>query len=178
MVRTLAVLFTAVLAVPALGQAQDSKSSDLAKQLSQLLDEKKLDAIAAADPQSPGTFAAALYFPGTQLLVVSAKYSAPSLMNDKLAKKDYRDIYVDLSSASVAGSKVFVMDTFADGLVSHPKGDTPADSVERGGATLSFDGDPKRAKQTETEYTKAFTDADAAYSQILQLLITKLKSGT
>lgn len=178
MVRTLAVLFAAVLAVPALGRAQDSKSSDLAKQLSQLLDEKKLDAIAAADPQAPGTFAAALYFPGTQLLVVSAKYSAPSLLNDKLTKKDYRDIYVDLSSASVAGSKVFVMDTFADGLVSHPKGDAPADSVERAGATLSFDGDLKRAKQTEAEYAKAFTDADAAYSKILQLLITKLKSGT
>lgn len=178
MVRTLAVLFTAVLAAPALGLAQDSKSSDLAKQLSQLLDEKKLDAIAAADPQAPGTFAAALYFPGTQLLVVSAKYSAPSLLNEKLTKKDYHDVYVDLSSASVAGSKTFVMDTFADGLLVRPKGDAPADSVERAGATFSFDGDFKKAKQTEAEYTKAFTDADNAYSQILQLLITKLKSGT
>lgn len=178
MVRTLTVLFAAILALPALGRAQDSKSSDLVKQLSQLLDEKKLDSIAAADPQAPGTFAAALYFPGTQLLVVSAKYSAPALLTDKLTKKDYRDVYVDLSSASVAGSKLFVMDTFADGLMLRPKGDAPPDSVERGSTTLSFDGDFKKAKQTEAEYTKAFTDADAAYSRILQLLITKLKSGT
>src|SRR5262249_13568823 len=60
MVRTLAVLFAIVVAAPGAARAQDSKSSDLAKQLAQLLDEKKLDAIAVADPQTPGSFAAAL----------------------------------------------------------------------------------------------------------------------
>ena len=178
MVRTLAVLFAAVLAVPAAARAQESKSADLAKQLAQLLDEKKLDAIASADAQTPGSFAAALYFPGTQLLVVSAQYSAPSLLNDKLTKKDYRDVYVDLSSASVAGSKVFVMDTFADGLVAKPKGDAPADSVERNAVMLSFDGEPKKSKMSDADYAKAFQEADAAYAQMLQVLITKLKSGT
>ena len=178
MVRTLAVLFAAALAVPAAARAQEPKSTDLARQLAQLLDEKKLDAIASADAQTPGSFAAALYFPGTQLLVVSAQYSAPSLLNDKLTKKDYRDVYVDLSSASVAGSKVFVMDTFADGLVAKPKGDAPADSVERNAATVSFDGEPKKAKMSEADYAKAFQEADAAYAQMLQVLITKLKSGT
>jgi hypothetical protein len=178
MVRSLAVLFAAVLALPAAARAQEAKSPDLVKQLGQLLDDKKLDAVASADPQSPGNFAAALYFPGTQLLVVSAKYAAPALLNEKLAKKDYRDVYVDLSSAFVPGSKIFVMDTLGDGLVAKPRGDTPPDSIERGNATLTFDGDYKRAKQTEAEYTKAFQEADAAYSQILQLLITKLKAGT
>jgi hypothetical protein len=178
MVRSLAVLFAAILALPAVTRAQDAKSADLVKQLGQLLDEKKLDAVASADPQSPGSYAAALYFPGTQLLVVSAKYAAPSLLNEKLTKKDYRDIYVDLSSAFVPGSKVFVMDTMGDGLVAKPHGDTPPDSIERGAATLTFDGDYKKAKQSEAEYGKAFQDADAAYAQILQLLITKLKSGT
>jgi hypothetical protein len=178
MLRTLAVLLVAILALPVAASAQDAKSADLAKQLAQLLDEKKLDAIAAADAQNAGVYVAALYFPGTQLLAVSAKYSAPALLNEKLTKKDYRDIYVDLSAASVAGSKVFVMDTFADGLVARPKADAPADSVEKGGATVSFDGDPKKAKQSDAEYAKAFGDADDAYARILQLLITKLKSGT
>jgi hypothetical protein len=178
MLRPLAVLFAAVLAVPAVVPAQDAKSVDLAKQLAQLLDEKKLDAVAAADPQTPGTYAAALYFPGTQFLVVSAKYSAPQLLNDKLTKKDYRDVYVDLSSAFVAGSKVFVMDTFGDGLVAKPKGDAPADSIERNGATVSFDGDYKKAKLSEAEYGKSFDEADQAYAHILSVLITKLKSGT
>ena len=169
MARVLAILFAAVLAVPAVAGAQDSKSADLAKQLAQLLDEKKIDAIAAADAE-PGSFIAALYFPGTQLLAVSAKYSAPQLLNEKLAKKDYRDVYVDLSSASTPGTKVFVMDTFADGLVAKPKGDSPADSVDMPNGSTSFDGDAKKAK--------TFSDADAAYVKILQALIAKLKSGS
>jgi hypothetical protein len=178
--RATAVLFAAVLAFPVLVPAQESKSADLAKQLAQLLDEKKMDAIAAADAEIPGTYVAALYFPGTQLLVVSAKYSAPQLLNEKLTKKDYRDIYVDLSSAFVAGTKVFVMDTFADGLVAKPKADTPADSIERPGpgGNASFDGDPKKAKMSDAEYTKAFDEAEAAYEKMLQALIAKLKSGT
>ena len=178
MARALAVLIAAVLSVPAAAAAQDVKSADLAKQLAQLLDEKKLEAIATADAANPDAFVAALYFPGTQLLAVSAKYAAPGLLNDKLAKKDYRDIYIDLSSASVAGSKVFVMDTFADGLVAKPKGDNPADSVERGTATTAFDGEPKKAKISDADYAKAYEECEAAYVKILQALITKLKSGT
>ncbi len=177
MVRTPAVLIAVVLALPVAARAQDVKSADLAKQLAQLLDEKKLDAIAAADPQTAGAFAAALYYPGTELLVVSAKYAAPSLLTDKIAQKNYRDVYVDLSSASVAGSKIFVMDIGADGLVPKPKGDTPADSIERGNTSVAFDGEYKKAKMSEAEYTKAFTQADADYAQILQLLIAKLKAG-
>jgi hypothetical protein len=178
MVRSLAVLFALVLAAPGAARAQDAKSADLAKQLAQLLDEKKLDAIAAADPQAAGSFVAALYYPGTELLVVSAKYSAPALMTAALAKKDYHEVYADLSAASIAGSKVFVMDIAADGLVARPKGDTPADSVERNGASVSFDGDPKKAKMSDADYNKAFQDADVAYAQALQLLISKLRSGT
>jgi hypothetical protein len=109
---------------------------------------------------------------------VPARYSAPSLLNDKLAKKDFHDVYVDLSSASVAGSKIFVMDMFADGLFAKPKGDTPPDSIERGDTSVTFDGDPKKAKMTDAAYAKAFQEADAAYAQILQLLISKLRSGT
>lgn len=178
MVRPLAVLFALVLSVPSAARAQDSKSADLARQLAQLLDEKKLDSIAAADPQAPGTFAAALYYPGTEFLVVSAKYSAPALMNDALAKKDYHEVYADLSAASVAGSKVFVMDINADGLVAKPKGDSPPDSVERGTASVTFDGDAKKAKMSDADYAKAFQEADDAYAKILQLLISKLKTGT
>ena len=116
MVVALAVLFAAVLAVPAPAvpapaAPHDSTSADLAKQLAQLLDDKKPDAISAADADAPGLFGAALFFPGTPLPAVSAKFSAPSLLNGSW-KKDYRRLR-HLSSASVAGSKVFVMDTFA-----------------------------------------------------------------
>ena len=98
--------FLSVGAASALAQ-EGPKSAAAAKQLGETLDRLKLDAIAAPDPADATTFVAALYFQGGQLLVVSAKYSAPTLLVAKLAKKDYRDIYIDLNAASVAGSKVF-----------------------------------------------------------------------
>ncbi len=173
--QTGAVLFAALLLAPTAARAQ-AKSTDLAKQLGQMLDGKKMDCIAAADAQNADGFVAALYFPGTQLLVVSAKYAAPQLLAEKLLQKNYRDIYIDLSSASVAGSKLFVMDTFADGLVAKPGGDTAADSVDQGTTQLTFDGNWKKAKMSEAEYMKAFDDAEAGYVRALQILIAKLKA--
>jgi hypothetical protein len=180
MVCRLAVMLLslAFVSVPAAARAQDAKSPELAKQLAELLDAKKIDAFAAADAQNAGTYVALLYFPGTQLLVVSAKYSAPRMLDDLLQKKDYRGVYVELSSASITATKVFVMDTFADGLVAKPNGGTASDSVERAGTQLTFDGEWKKAKQTEADYMKAFGECDHAYGQALQLLLAKLKSTT
>jgi len=169
--RCLAVLSVscALLLGPAPATAQDSKSSAAAKQLTEALDRLKLDAIAAPDPTDASTFVAALYFQGGQLLVVSAKYSAPTLLTAKLAKKDYRDVYIDLNAASVAGSKIFVMDQTCDGLVARP-GDNAPDTWEEGTMTTVFDGDWKKAKISEDEYTKAFAGADDRYARILTLL--------
>lgn len=176
--HAVAILAAALLVAPA-AHAQDAKSAELARQFAQLLDQKKLDAVAAADAQTPGAFLAALYFPGTQLLVVSAKYSAPTLLTELLARKDYRGVYAELVSASVAGSKLFVMDAYADGLVVKPSGSNPPDSVETGAASATFDGEWRKAKIAEADYIKTFTDADEAYARALQALITHLKaSGT
>ena len=177
--RTLVALSVIVLSVPAAARAQDLKSSDVAKQLTQLLDSKKIETVAMADAQNPGTYVAALYFPGTQLLVVSAKYAAPAMLTELLARKDFRGVYVELTSASVPSSKLFVMDAYANGLQPKPSGDQPADSVERGGTHSTFDGGWKKAKIPEADYMKTFSDADAAYTHALQLLISSLKgSGT
>ena len=173
-----AALAAAVVCAPLLAAPQESKSSGLAKELAQLLDAKKMDSIAAADSQNLGTYVAALYFPGTQLLVVSAKYAAPPLLNEKIGKKNYRDVYIDLNSASVAGSKMLVMDLNADGLVAKPVDNQGADNCEMGGKAIMFDGEWKKAKLSEAAYTKAFGTADDAYSHALEILINQLKSGT
>jgi len=180
MVCRLAVILAllTVVFVPGTARAQDAKSADLAKQLTDVLDNKKIDAFAAADAQNPGTYVAVLYFPGTQLLVVSAKYAAPQMLNDLLAKKDYRGVYVELSSASITATKVFVMDTFADGLMPKPGGGTASDSVERAGTQVTFDGEWKKAKLSEADYMKAFGECDTAYGHALQQLLSKLKSTT
>src|SRR3954469_11223778 len=95
---------------------QSSRSVSAAKELTQALEAAKLDSIAAVDPADPTMFSAALYISGSQLLVVSAKYAAPPLLAAKIKTKEYRDVYVDLSSASVAGTKVFIIDQNCDGL--------------------------------------------------------------
>jgi hypothetical protein len=167
----------AVVAWPAVAFAQATpKSAAAAKQLSDTLDRLKMDSIAAPDPADPMTFVAALYFQGGQLLVVSAKYSAPTLLTAKLAKKDYRDVYIDLNAASVAGSKIFVMDQQCDGLVAKP-GDSAPDTWEKGPTTTAFDGDWKKAKMSEDEYFKAFAAADEQYARILTLLADQAKKA-
>jgi hypothetical protein len=180
--RTVAAPFTAavvfVLAlVPsaAAPPGQESKSSAVAKELAQALDAAKMDSIAAADPADPTAFVAALYFQGAQLLVVSAKYSAPSLLVTKIDAKEYRDIYIDLQSASVSGSKVFVQDQLANGLLPKPVDDAPADIWEAA-KSMSFDGDWKKAKISETEYMKTYSQADERYAQMLTLLLGKVKT--
>jgi hypothetical protein len=156
--------------------AEESKSGTAARQLAEVLDRLKLDSIAAADPSEPGTFVAALYFQGATLLAVSARYAAPTLLVDKLAKKDYRDIYIDLNAASIAGSKIFVMDQAADGLVARP-GDAQADTWEQGNKTTAFDGEWRKANLSEDEYQKAFAMADERYARILRLLTEEAKKS-
>jgi hypothetical protein len=173
----LALAFMLVSLTPSVLQAQEAKSGDLAKQLAQLLDAKKMESFAAVDAQSPDSFFATLYFPGTQLIVVAAKYSAPAMLTDLLARKDYRGVYTELASASIADSRLFVMDTYADGLAFKPSGQNAPDSVDSGKTHATFDGDWKKAKISETDYTKMFSDCDAAYTRALQGLVNSLKSS-
>ena len=155
--------------------AQDSKSAAVARELVQQLDAAKMDGIAAADPSAPGVFVAALYIPGNQLLVVSAQYSAPPLLAERIAAKDYRSVYVDLQSASIRGTKVFIQDQGADGLMSHPDGDQPADSWDEKDKTVAFDGEWKKAKLTEADYDKSYGAADERYARMLQALLAQAK---
>lgn len=174
-VSTFLLAAVIVSIVPAAAGGQDSKSADLAKQLSQLLAEKKLESFAAADPQNAGVFVAALYYPGTEIILVSAKHFNPPVLADKVAQKNYQDAYAELNAGAVPGSKLLVMDTFADGLVAKPGNGTAPDSVD-GTASITFDGNWKKGKLTEEEYLKAFQSADAAYAHALEVLIAKLKS--
>ena len=156
--------------------AQESKSAALAKELTTLLDGAKLTAIAAKDASDPDAFVAAMYFSGSQLLVVSAKYTPAVLMSQKLDKKDYQEIYIDLNSASVASSRVFIEDLGADGLKADREAGAAFDSVDRGGKRTVFDNDwRKEQKLTEEQFAKLFGDADALYARLLQSLINQAK---
>jgi hypothetical protein len=170
-----AVLCAVLFAAAAPGWAQESKSAPLAKQLAEALDAAKLDSIAARDPSAPDVFCGALYLSGSQLLVVSAKYSAPQLMEQRLDKKEYRDVYIDLNSASVTDSRVFIEDLGVDGLRAERESNRPFDTYEGGGKRTMFNNEWKAQNLSEQEYKKVYGAADELYSHILSALLAQLR---
>lgn len=165
-----------LLLAPALASAQDSRSATSVLELVKMLETMKLDAIAVKG-SSPNEYVGALYFPGTQLLVVSAKFDTPWRADSLLTMKNYRDLYIELNSASQPNTKVFVSDLSANGLRSKKDGNL-YDTADVAGKTYNFDGDWKKAKVSEDDYTKAFSTTDEQYSQMIQMLINGLKKSS
>ena len=142
------VAIAGCLLAPATLAAQDSKSVAVAGQLTQLLDQMKLDAVAA-------------------------KYSTPDRLNYLIGQKQYRDVYSDLSSASEQATKVFVMDLGANGLKFKRENNEPFDTVDSPGGSVAFNGE--RGKLSEDDYKKVFATSDEQYTSMLQALIAVLK---
>ncbi len=166
-----------LLLAPSMAGAQDSKSSALAAELVRLLDQGKLDSLAAR-VAAPDHYVAALYFPGSQLLVVGAKYYVPERMDVSITEKKYRDVYIDLNSAAVPKTKIFISDLGANGLQAKKKGNQPNDTVDVDGKTHVFDGDWKKAKVSEADYMKAFNDSEAEYIKMLEALVAQAKKSS
>jgi len=170
---TVVLLSTAPFAVAQAPQsvAQDSQSAAAAAKLTALLDARKLDAIATRDPDQPGNFVAALYFSGSQLLVVSSPYPQPALLDKRIAAGDYKDVYLDLNGALSHAGQFFVMDLMADGLRPACERDQPFDSTARNGnSQLEFDGNWDRQKLTQSAYDARFSEDDVRYAHLLNAL--------
>jgi hypothetical protein len=170
----LAAALVVVLLSPTLIAQQQPKSAALAMQLTMLLDAKKLDSIGAR-LVAPDQYVGALYFPGSQLLVVKARYLVPPRMDLYIEPKNYRDVYLDLNSASVPESKVFISDLGANGLQFDRRENQPFDTVDREGKSFTFDGDWGRQKLSREEYTKAWQGTDDDYVKMLEALIAEAK---
>ena len=165
---TVAVL----LLIPILAAAQDSRSVGLAGELVKALESMKLDSIAAK--LEGDQYVGALYFPGSQLLVVKARYIVPERMDVQLAQKSYRDVYIDLNSASVPQSKILIADLGANGLYARRR-ENQIDTADLAGKSYSFDGEWRKAKLSEEEYTKAFQTAEMEYVRMLEALVAQIK---
>ena len=175
-VRLSGIALAAILLLAPVASAQDSKSATSVTELVKMLDTMKLDSFAVKGA-SPNQYVGALYFPGTQLLVVSAKFDTPWRADSLLEMKNYRDLYIELNSASQPNTKVFVSDLSANGL--KPKKDGNLyDTADIGGKTYNFDGDWKKAKITEDDYTKAYSTTDEQYTQMIQALLAGLKKSS
>jgi hypothetical protein len=153
--------------------AAQTKTAPLDKELASLMDQQKLDSLAGkgADDQ----FVAALYMPGAQLLVISAKYAAPAALQEMIDQKTYQEVYRELQSASIRESRMFITDLGADGLRPRPEGGAGFDSVMADTARVSFNGDWRQQKLTEADYQKRFGEADEGYASMLTVLLGALK---
>ena len=159
----------------AFAQAPASKSAPLAIELVKLLDSMKLDSVAGS--RSANEYVAAMYFPGSQLVVVNAKTTVPDRMKYLILQKSYKDLYVELNGAVDQSSKTFISDLGANGLQFKREKNQPFDTVDAAGKSTPLDGDWRKAKISEQEYTKIYQAHDEAYSQMLQALIATLKSS-
>lgn len=156
--------------------AQTSKSTAVAGELVKLLDQMKLDSVAAAG--TGDHFIGALYLPGSQLLVVTGKFAYSDRPTVLIERKLYRDVYTDLSGAAELATKVLYSDLGANGLKFRRENNQPFDTVDMAGKSYIFDGDWRRAKISREEYTKAFETADEQYAQMLQKLVDQLKKSS
>jgi len=156
--------------------AQDSQSAPLARELSALLASRNQNAVAAKDPDSPDRFVAAMVFPDVQLLVMSARYATPSVLQEQLAKRQYNDVYGALQQASIQDSRVFFQDLKADGLHVTPGAAIDVMYEHMVDQTI-FDGIPAKRKVSDAAYVEKFRSADALYSRLLTLLIAEVKDA-
>ena len=171
--RSLTLVLLVATLVSAAPVDRTSHSATIATKLAKALSEQRLDAIAAQDPDEPDRFIAALFFADSQLLVVSARYASRSLLEARLAQKQYRDVYLDLSGSSIAGTSILFQDMNADGLCA--RRDQATDVVYDGSQTAKiFDGDWDKHKSDNT-YEQQFVVADQQYSRVLSILLAQLR---
>jgi hypothetical protein len=164
----------ALAAPAAVAIAQESSSASVVRELTALLDKDKVDAIAAKEAAEKDRYVAALYYPGSQLLVIEGRYPVPVLLDDKLAKKEHREIYLDLTGASLPG-RLFIIDLGANGLQAKREENQPYDSYESTAKRVQFDGNWKTQRMTEGEYMKTFAEADVAYARMLTALVVQAR---
>lgn len=174
--RIVGVLLLTASLWPFPAQAQDSRTAALVKELTDLLQQHKLDSIAARQGTAD-QFVAALFFPG-QLLVISARTTAPAVLNEKLVRREFRDVYIDLNSASIPESRVMITDGGADGLRPTREANKPFDTHDAGGKSIRFDGNWREDRMSEKDYMALYAKADEVYIAALNALVNELKKSS
>jgi hypothetical protein len=154
---------------------QTSLSATPAERLSRLLQERKLQHVAAVDPKERGRYVAAMRVGDSMVLLVTARYSAPVLLNERLFRGDHAGAYLELNGAADKDGKLFVQDLGAPGLHASREADKAFDIVyEAGAQRTAFDGDWKAQGMSKEDYLGAFREADGRYAHALEALLTAL----
>lgn len=174
-----ACLIGLALLTPSVSAAAQGGTGAAAKELGALLaagDAPGPRFVAAEDPTDASRFVAAMVLPDLQILLISARYSTPVLLRERVLTRKYQDAYLDLHSASLPAGKIVIEDLLANGLASKPAKGESADSATLDGRAVTFDGQWRKAKLKEEEYTGAFAQAEQEYTRLLGLLIAQAKA--
>jgi hypothetical protein len=159
-------------------QQLPSTSAVPAKELAQLMTERAVDAVAARAPRGEDWFVAALRVAGPQLLVISASYPEPSLLEARIAAGDYRYVYAELQGAATLGERFFVHDMQGDGLKCVKETDAALDIVYINGVmSLRCDGKWSEQGLTQSDYEARFAAADQRYAAMLKALAGQLRTA-
>jgi hypothetical protein len=160
-----------------MGGAAAVDSAGMAKQLTTILDAQEATAFAAEHPGMPGRFVATLYYPGSQILTISAVYSAPDLLRRQIRDGAHRQVYVDLSTSAEQAGRLFVEDLGAPGLRQEREENGPFDITlrDRTQRTL-YDGNWKAQQLSADEYRKRFAADDAEYTEMLRVLLAAART--
>ena len=166
---------TAVLSAAAV-DARQFESHDAAYSLARALERSGLDAIAAAVPDEPSTFVAALYLPGRTLLVVSARHPSIERIASQVAMRRYRQVYVDLLGTQTPQGKFYIQDANADGILSALPGSGAVDILREDNVRQTlFNGDSESQGLSLEEYDARLAAADARYAQLLAVLTSAVQ---
>jgi len=172
-----------VMAAGVGAQAPASVSTEKARELASLMAAKKLESFAARDGEDTQRYVAVLVIPNLQLLLVSCKYTQKNDIEYSLYTKNYQTAYQDLRSGVYGSERFFVDDAELNGLVAVPGKNPQHDAIMIEKDRHIFDGlfgdgKGRNAKKPLTEvYMKTYSEADARYARLLDVLIAQLKTG-
>lgn len=173
------VAFVVAVGLVALRAEEPSQSTGPATSVKGLLNQLKMDSVAARDPEEPGRYVAALYIEDSQLLVITAPYKVPAVLDKLIASGNYKDAYLNLQAVADHKGHFFVVDSLADGLKRVPDVDQPFDSTTiDGGVMVMYDGKWDAQKLNEAGYNAMFAKDDARYARMLTILANELRKKT
>ena len=161
------------------GQAagQSTTSTAVAANLVQELTKRNVTAVAAKDPNQPGGYVAAMYFPGVQLLTIAGRSTGPAYLDQLLHDKRYDEVYASLNGASETSGKLFVQDLHADGLKPQRADSGACDiAYQEDSKTVMLDGDWKKQKLTEASYEQEYRQLEERYDRLLSVLLQQLQA--
>ena len=84
-------------------------------------------------------------------------------------------VFMAVGAGHLAGKGSVQSELRKHGLKARRDDNEPYDTIEMAGKNWNFDGDWKKAKLSEDEYMKGFTQAEQEYVKMLEALLSELK---